>query len=266
MPLRATESQNQPAFWSALALALLLHVVVLSLVGLDLSSPRQRSGMEVVLLPPVSSTDVPNEKSWSDPPADFLSDRAQSAGTKASTRPPSRADAPAQTNEAASAQANAPLDSSPLSEQDNQPASTRALDLTGFTQTPDASDWAPPATNIQSNPKHKFIQASTREPVYAAYMNAWVRKIERVGKLHYPELARRQGLSGDLVLSVELLRSGEVADIRIDRSSGHALLDQAAMEIVSLAAPYASLPDSDADIERLTITRTWQFSSGGSFR
>jgi len=87
-----------------------------------------------------------------------------------------------------------------------------------------------------------------------------------VGKLHYPQLARRQGLSGDLVLSVELLRSGEVADIRIDRPSGHALLDQAALDIVSLAAPYAPLPATDEDIERLTITRTWQFSSGGTFR
>lgn len=265
MRLRATESCHQPAFWSALALALLVHVIVFSLVSLDFTPPSQRSGMDVVLLPSEPANHALKEDS-SDPAADFLSNRSQSAGTQESTMPPSAADASAQMNEASSAEATAQADPSPQPEQDNHSALARALDLTGFAQRPDPSNWTRPATTIQSDPKHKFIHASTREHAYAAYMDAWVRKIERVGQLHYPQLARRQGLSGDLVLSVELLSSGEVADIRIDRPSGHALLDQAALDIVSLAAPYAPLPNTEEEIERLTITRTWQFSSGGTFR
>ncbi len=235
-------------------LALLVHVAVFSLVGLDLKTPSQRSGMDVVLLPPEPADEALKEDSSADSEADFLANRSQSAGTQEPAIRP------------APAQSGAEADPSPLPEQENDPIPARALDLTGLTQSQETNDWTRPATPIQSDPKHKFIHASTREHAYAAYMDAWVRKIERVGKLHYPQLARRQGLSGDLVLSVELLSSGEVADIRIDRSSGHALLDQAALDIVSLAAPYAPLPETDEDIERLTITRTWQFSSGGTFR
>lgn len=254
MLLRVIKPRYQPAFWSALALALLVHVAVFSVVALDLNPPSQRSGMEVVLLPPEPADEVLKEDLSSDSEADFLANRSQSAGTQ---EPAIRPD---------SAQSGAEADSSPLPEQENDPIPRRALDFSGLAQRQEASDWTRPATPIQSDPKHKFIHASTREHAYAAYMDAWVRKIERVGKLHYPQLARRQGLSGDLVLSVELMPSGEVADIRIDRSSGHALLDQAALDIVSLAAPYAPLPSTDEDIERLTITRTWQFSSGGTFR
>ena len=53
-------------------------------------------------------------------------------------------------------------------------------------------------------------------------------------------------------------------DIR--RSSGIPELDQAAMRIVRLAAPYAPLPEHIAErVDVLHITRTWRFSSGSRF-
>ena len=55
---------------------------------------------------------------------------------------------------------------------------------------------------------------------------------------------------------------GSVEAIRLTRSSGHALLDDAAIRIVRLAAPYAPFPQEireETDI--LEITRTWQFLS-----
>ena len=42
-------------------------------------------------------------------------------------------------------------------------------------------------------PRRKFISATTKEYKYAAYMEAWRSKVERVGNLNYPDQARKQG-------------------------------------------------------------------------
>jgi outer membrane biosynthesis protein TonB len=67
-------------------------------------------------------------------------------------------------------------------------------------------------------PKRKFISASTREYAYAAYMRAWVAKIERIGNLNYPDEARRRQVHNSLVLTVAVKRDGSVE--RIDSSPG----------------------------------------------
>lgn len=48
----------------------------------------------------------------------------------------------------------------------------------------------------------------------------------------YPALSRRLRETGTVVLEVELDESGHVAAIRVDRSSGHARLDEAALSAV----------------------------------
>ena len=56
---------------------------------------------------------------------------------------------------------------------------------------------------------------------------------------------------------------GTLNKLDIDRSSGQAVLDQAAEKIVKMAAPFARFPDNirrDTDI--LVITRTWHFAQG----
>jgi protein TonB len=110
-------------------------------------------------------------------------------------------------------------------------------------------------------PRRKWISANTREYEYAAYMQAWVAKVERVGNLNYPEEIRRLKLTGDLVMTVGLNRDGSVESIDIQRSSGLPQLDQAATRIVRLAGPYSPLPDHiNAAVDVLHITRTWRFS------
>lgn len=116
-------------------------------------------------------------------------------------------------------------------------------------------------------PKRKFISASTREYNYAAYMEAWRAKVERVGNLNYPEEARRRKLSGSLVLDVALNPDGSINSITVRHPSGHKILDDAAIRIVRLSAPFAPFPDAireETDI--LHIIRTWQFLKKGSFR
>jgi protein TonB len=116
-------------------------------------------------------------------------------------------------------------------------------------------------------PRRKFISASTKEYKYASYMEAWRAKVERVGNLNYPEAARKNKLSGSLILDVALNNDGSINQITVRRSSGHKVLDDAAIRIVELASPYSPFPDhirEETDI--LHITRTWQFLNSHRFR
>lgn len=111
------------------------------------------------------------------------------------------------------------------------------------------------------NLRRKFVSANTRKYEYASYMQAWVAKVERVGNLHYPEAVRKLKLRGDLLLIVGIYQDGSVESITLKRSSGMPALDEAAMEIVRIAAPYTVLPANIAkDVDVLHITRTWRFS------
>jgi protein TonB len=112
-------------------------------------------------------------------------------------------------------------------------------------------------------PRKKFITASTKEYKYANYMDAWRIKVEQIGTLNYPEQARRQKLSGKLSLDVAINANGTIQNVEIIESSGHTVLDDAALRIVHLAAPFPPFPESirqETDI--LHITRTWNFLYG----
>jgi protein TonB len=112
-------------------------------------------------------------------------------------------------------------------------------------------------------PRRKFVDANTREYEYAAYMRAWVARVERIGNLNYPEDARQRRLSGNLVLTVAIRRDGSVERIDLIQPSGHRVLDDAAIAVVELAAPFAPLPRTEENVDVLHITRTWQFMPGG---
>jgi protein TonB len=112
--------------------------------------------------------------------------------------------------------------------------------------------------------RRKSVSASTREFRYASYLGAWARKVERIGNLNYPQAARDQRMFGSLILHVAVRSDGSVEQIRVVRSSGYDLLDEAAVRIVELAAPYAPFPpDIAAETDVLDIVRTWQFLRGG---
>ena len=115
---------------------------------------------------------------------------------------------------------------------------------------------------MAKRPKRKFVSASTREYEYAAYLRAWVAKVERVGTLNYPDDARRRGLGGRLVMTVAVRRDGSVEEIVLNRPSGLGVLDQAASRIVRLAEPFPPLPQTAENIDVLHITRTWDFQNG----
>jgi protein TonB len=113
----------------------------------------------------------------------------------------------------------------------------------------------------QERPKRKFVGARAQEYRFASYVDNWRLKIERIGNLNYPQEARARKLYGSLQLTVAIKADGEVESVEINRSSGHKVLDQAAVRIVRLAAPFDRFPDNiRADTDVLHITRTWTFT------
>ena len=115
-------------------------------------------------------------------------------------------------------------------------------------------------------PRRKWISARTREHRFAAYMHAWRTRVERIGNLHYPDEAARRGLSGNLLLDVALHSDGTIESVTVRRSSGERILDDAAVRIVQLAAPFPAFPkDVAEEVDVLHITRTWIFHSDNRF-
>lgn len=113
----------------------------------------------------------------------------------------------------------------------------------------------------------RLTSLSTTSSADAFYLNSWRRKIETVGNLNYPEEARRNKLYGSLRLMVAILPDGSLKEIEVLESSGHRVLDDAAIRIVRLAAPYAPFPDDlRQSTDVLEIIRTWQFRKNSSLR
>ncbi len=106
----------------------------------------------------------------------------------------------------------------------------------------------------------RLTSAATRQAVDAAYLMEWRQRVEAVGNRYYPEASVRYGLYGSLRLLVSIRSDGSLADIRVLSSSGYAVLDEAAIKIVRMAAPYAPFPkELRATTDQLEIIRTWQF-------
>jgi len=109
---------------------------------------------------------------------------------------------------------------------------------------------------------HRLNAASTMRDKGAWYKDEWRKKVERIGNLNYPDDARRQQIYGSLRLLVSINRDGTLYEVQVLESSGQRLLDQAALRIVRLAAPFAPFTGDLADVDRLEIIRTWRFERG----
>ena len=107
----------------------------------------------------------------------------------------------------------------------------------------------------------KVISSKTKERDFQSYYQVWKNKVEKIGALNYPAAARN-GISESLIMTVVLNDQGEVLDIKINKSSGVAQLDDAAKKIVNLGSPYAPFPPSIKEqVDTLQIRRIWRFTN-----
>src|SRR5690606_13384233 len=108
-------------------------------------------------------------------------------------------------------------------------------------------------------PRRQFVGPSAQRVDYAEYVEAWRKRIELLGTEHYPPQARGKTY-GSLQMTVYIRRDGSLERAEITHPSDHAVLNQAALRIAQLAAPFAPLPATIAgETDILAITRTWHF-------
>jgi protein TonB len=109
-------------------------------------------------------------------------------------------------------------------------------------------------------PREKTVSVDTEEAQFAVYLAAWKQRIEQLGTLNFPDAARRARLAGNPILEVAIGADGGLREIIVVRSSQQKLLDQAALRILRLAAPFEPFPD---DIRKqydvLRFVYEWRF-------
>ncbi|TXR54347.1 energy transducer TonB [Reinekea thalattae] len=118
-----------------------------------------------------------------------------------------------------------------------------------------------------NRPRVRTLTAlSAKRAVDAAYIFHWLEKVERIGNQNYPIAARQNRLTGAVRLSVQINADGTLKSVTVSQSSGHALLDQAAKQIVYLAAPFEPLTaEMLQGMNTLEIIRTWHFRVDNRF-
>ncbi|MEQ1654680.1 MAG: TonB family protein [Nitrospira sp.] len=119
----------------------------------------------------------------------------------------------------------------------------RATEPVAAASAPAVAESAPAAAPAQAPPHHAnapvVANAAAVRPATKAD-NAWLaeslgRRIKELTR--YPSSARLNGSEGKVVLRVVLRADGHLVDVVVHRSSGHDVLDRAAMETVRLACP-----------------------------
>ncbi len=101
--------------------------------------------------------------------------------------------------------------------------------------------------DYNKRPVKTQLTPSTRRVEYAMYYTALQQRIEQTGTRHFPERDGKK-MYGELVVYIPVFQDGSIYEKeggpRIERSSGNATLDQAALLIVRRAAPFGSFPQA----------------------
>ena len=115
------------------------------------------------------------------------------------------------------------------------------------------------------NLREKVVAVNTRESLYARYLDEWRRQVERVGNANYPDAARREGMEGSLTLEVALNSDGTIRNLVVRRKSPHPQLDEAAIRILRIAAPFPPFSEKmQAETDVLRFAWVWRFGREGN--
>ena len=267
-----------------LFVAAVLHLALILGLSFSLNDPAQLSKSLEITLASFSSETAPEQADYlaqnnqlgsgsldekakiTSPEQAIFQDKEFNRVTPPSAPPPAQ---PKQTQKAALATTAKQQKKTPAKAEKNQPTppSPPAVVFDSAQLSSEiASLEAALADDIQRYAKrpniHRLNAASTMRDKGAWYKDEWRKKVERIGNLNYPTEARQNRLYGDLRLLVSINRDGTLYEVQILESSGYPILDQGALRIVRLAAPFAPFTGDLSNVDRLEIIRTWRFGRG----
>lgn len=99
------------------------------------------------------------------------------------------------------------------------------------------------------------VSLNTTDFKYLSYFSKLKNQIQMVWR--YPEAAKVSGLQGRLVLKFVLNRDGSLRDLKVVRSSGVEILDDAAIKAIRRAAPFYAIPKNLGDV--LSIVANFEY-------
>lgn len=106
----------------------------------------------------------------------------------------------------------------------------------------------------------RLTAVSTMKANDAQYVNSWRQRIEDNGARNYPREAENCFNDCRLRLLVAINANGTIKELVVLESSGRKVLDEAAMRIVRMSAPFAPFSEEmKKETDILEIIRTWQF-------
>ena len=112
-----------------------------------------------------------------------------------------------------------------------------------------------------------WITPDTRESSLAPYLDAWRRKVERLGTLNFPAAARQAPGTSSPVLEVAIGADGKLESAIVRRTSGSPALDAAAVSILKLASPFEPFPrELAANYRVVRFAYAWEFAGGRAAR
>ncbi|MBC7982698.1 MAG: TonB family protein [Candidatus Obscuribacterales bacterium] len=266
---------------STLFLAALFHGIVI--LGITFSAADEPSGdipsLQVLLL----ADEAPNERL--NPEAAYLAQRNQhgSGTTEKDVRSTSPAASLLPTDWLGVANGDGlnwrqALSGSPTvdlvasrSTRSDLPARQGASTPASAAESPLALIYTPPSPVIATSMdrtltlRGKLVQEievspDTQESRLAPYLDGWRRKVERLGSVKFPLAARRETARENPILEVVIRADGNLQAIVVRRSSGQKALDQAAIAILKLAAPFDAFPPAlKQEFDQLRFAYEWQF-------
>jgi len=271
---------------TTLFLAALLHAILIlgvSFTSGALTNDHAVPTLEVLLV----SDDLPETRP--DREADYLAQRSQqgSGNLRERERPTSPRSSPLPYNNPGIVNGNALELHRAGSESGNEElvaSSGRAPTIRYFASAADNPATAPeqpllmtaeqqsalPAANEADrlalhgrDTRELIVTPNTRQSDVAVYLDAWRRKVERIGTLNFPVEAREHTTTGNPVLEVAIHSDGHLEEVLLRRSSGSHEVDQAALAILKLAAPFDPFPrELGESHDSLRFSYEWQFVNG----
>ena len=133
--------------------------------------------------------------------------------------------------------------------QDEKPRITAPPDLAAVDKEEAPSAPPPP-------PKEETISLESKAPEYLSYLGRVKAGIKT--RWIFPPVAREQRATGRLTAIFTLDRAGALQNIVVERSSGHDILDEAALEAIRGAAPYPPFPEH-INLDRLNIRAQFDY-------
>lgn len=110
----------------------------------------------------------------------------------------------------------------------------------------------------QNNNPNALPSAAAEQADFGPYMSELQRRIKHAWT------PTKENQSKRVVVVFKIHKSGELSDLRLDRTCGTATADQAALKAVEDAAPFAALPKGCQDSVDIQFTFDYNVFSGGS--